>query len=464
MPGREAGEDTGSLDRSRGALLRAALRLSLRAFAAHLGVAERTVSKWEKAGRSTTPWPESQAILDTALAHASDEAQARFVRLAESGALADASGRELSAAATVWAADSVKARAAAVALWSAEETDPSSIDGAMQTASHSVIFKWLLARQDNDVDTLSAGEGARQISHGDVTALHAMKRSLATLDDEHGGSVALPLILKYLHNEVTPLLHGRFPDRLGRQLFAAAAELALLAGWTAYDAGQHGHARKQMLQALRLSQVADDRLFGGRVLVAMSHQALHIGQLQDGIDFAAAASQGAKAAGLPTATALFTSCQARALAASGDKQASLNLMHTAEQALGRARTDDGPPWLGFMDEAELAGKLGRCFRDLGMHNEAERHLDTSLALHKVQYLRSRAITKIIHATNYVRQSELERACQLGLEALPEIGRLRSQRTKEYLTDLYRGLDNYHDEPLVQTFRDQAKHLVMSDRL
>jgi hypothetical protein len=45
--------------------------------------------------------------------------------------------------------------------------------------------------------------------------------------------------------------------------------------------------------------VADDQLFGGRVLVAMSHQALHIGQLHDGLDFAAAATQGANAAGLP---------------------------------------------------------------------------------------------------------------------------------------------------------------------
>lgn len=66
-------------------LLRMALRLSSRAFAARLGVAERTVSKWESAGRSRTPWPESQAILDTALAQASEDARARFTQFVETG-------------------------------------------------------------------------------------------------------------------------------------------------------------------------------------------------------------------------------------------------------------------------------------------------------------------------------------------------------------------------------------------
>jgi uncharacterized SAM-binding protein YcdF (DUF218 family)/transcriptional regulator with XRE-family HTH domain len=67
--------------------LRLAVRLSVRAFADHLGVAPRTISKWEKGGEKTRPWPETQAILDTALAQAGDDAQARFVLLLEGGTL-----------------------------------------------------------------------------------------------------------------------------------------------------------------------------------------------------------------------------------------------------------------------------------------------------------------------------------------------------------------------------------------
>lgn len=64
-------------------LLRQALRMSVRAYAAHLGVGIRTVSKWEKLGTDTCPWPDTQAILDTALARSDTTVQARFDQLLE---------------------------------------------------------------------------------------------------------------------------------------------------------------------------------------------------------------------------------------------------------------------------------------------------------------------------------------------------------------------------------------------
>ncbi|MGI5230037.1 helix-turn-helix domain-containing protein [Actinoallomurus sp. CA-142502] len=61
--------------------LRAALRMSTRTFAEHLGVALRTVAKWEKLGPHTRPRPDTQAILDTALARADTAARVRFETL-----------------------------------------------------------------------------------------------------------------------------------------------------------------------------------------------------------------------------------------------------------------------------------------------------------------------------------------------------------------------------------------------
>jgi transcriptional regulator with XRE-family HTH domain len=61
--------------------LRAALRMSTRTFADHLGVALRTVAKWESLGTETQPRPDTQAILDTALARADSAAHARFEAL-----------------------------------------------------------------------------------------------------------------------------------------------------------------------------------------------------------------------------------------------------------------------------------------------------------------------------------------------------------------------------------------------
>jgi transcriptional regulator with XRE-family HTH domain len=58
--------------------LRRALRLSVRAYADHLGVAARTVAKWEAQGAATCPRPDTQAILDTALNRADSAVQVRF--------------------------------------------------------------------------------------------------------------------------------------------------------------------------------------------------------------------------------------------------------------------------------------------------------------------------------------------------------------------------------------------------
>jgi transcriptional regulator with XRE-family HTH domain len=59
-------------------LLRQALRISTREFAAHLGVSDRMVSRWEAGGACIRPLPASQALMDTSLARADPAARRRF--------------------------------------------------------------------------------------------------------------------------------------------------------------------------------------------------------------------------------------------------------------------------------------------------------------------------------------------------------------------------------------------------
>ncbi|WNV85013.1 hypothetical protein [Umezawaea sp. Da 62-37] len=61
--------------------LRRALRLSVRAFAAYLGVATRTVSKWEARGSVVHLRPDTQAMLDAALARADTQTRVRFAAI-----------------------------------------------------------------------------------------------------------------------------------------------------------------------------------------------------------------------------------------------------------------------------------------------------------------------------------------------------------------------------------------------
>ncbi|WP_216911623.1 helix-turn-helix domain-containing protein [Nocardia noduli] len=57
--------------------------MSIREFAAHLGVHERLVSKWEAGGVRVHPRPINQAALDTSLARSDDVVRARFAALIE---------------------------------------------------------------------------------------------------------------------------------------------------------------------------------------------------------------------------------------------------------------------------------------------------------------------------------------------------------------------------------------------
>jgi hypothetical protein len=77
--------------------LRLALRMSVRAFAEHLGVAVRTVSKWDKLAVATEPRPDTQAILDTALARADAAVHLRFETLLSESSRTSAAGPGLGA-------------------------------------------------------------------------------------------------------------------------------------------------------------------------------------------------------------------------------------------------------------------------------------------------------------------------------------------------------------------------------
>lgn len=58
--------------------LRHARRMSIREFAAHLGVSDRIVSKWEAGRSEIRPRPVNQAALDESLRRASPADRERF--------------------------------------------------------------------------------------------------------------------------------------------------------------------------------------------------------------------------------------------------------------------------------------------------------------------------------------------------------------------------------------------------
>jgi hypothetical protein len=195
----------------------------------------------------------------------------------------------------------------------------------------------------------------------------------------------------------------------------------------AYDAGKHGLAQRYMAKALRMSHAANDRAFGGRILAAMSHQALHLGDVRHGLDFACAARAGTQGAITATTAAMLAAMEACAHAARGDASPCLRALTEAECAFERSNPSEDPLWIDF-DEGGLAGHLARSFRDLNRSREAEQFALRSIQLCRPTHLRTRVQRYAILAGAHAQQGDLEGACVVGRQALVEMGRLRSKRT------------------------------------
>jgi tetratricopeptide (TPR) repeat protein len=267
------------------------------------------------------------------------------------------------------------------------------------------------------------------------------------------------MAVEYLQGEVAPLLHGRYNDAVGRQLFSATAEFTLGVGWMAYDAGKHGLAQRYMGQALRMSHAANDRAFGGRILAAMSHQALHLGDVRHGIDFACAARAGTQGAVTPTTVAMLAAMEACAHAARGDAAPCLRALSDAERAFDRSRPAEDPPWVDF-DEGGLAGHLARCFRDLNRPREAEQFGVRSIQLCRPNHLRTRVQRYAILASAHAQQGDLEDACAVGRQALEQVPRLRSRRTLDEVARLVE-LVGANGSPATHDFTTEAHEVLRS---
>jgi hypothetical protein len=295
-----------------------------------------------------------------------------------------------------------------------------------------------------------------RIGAGDIAALRAVGDLFRTLDHAYGGGHARQALVRYLESEAEPMLRGSYGEAHGRRLFGSVAELTRLAGWTSYDIGAHGIAQRYFVQALRLSQAAGDRVYGGYVLVTMSRQAVYLGHGREAVQLARVAQQGVGTGAPAVVLALLHAAEARGHGLLGDARACTAALARAERALSAARGgDEVPSWARFFDEAQLADEFGHCHRDLRQYRLAVQYAERSLRLRSAGYVRSRLFCRTVLASAHLGLGELDAACAHGLEVVQQAGDMRSARAAEYVRDFGRSLEPYRDAPVVRTYLDRA---------
>ena len=308
----------------------------------------------------------------------------------------------------------------------------------------------------------ASGEPLRRVTMGDVHALRSVGELFRSLDHAYGGGHARQALVRYLEHEAEPMLRGTYGENLGRRLFAAVADLTRLAGWTSYDIGAHGLAQRYFVQALRLSQAAADRVYGGYVLATMSGQAVYLGHGREAVQLARVAQQGVGTGAPPAVQALLHAAEARGHALLGETRACTASLVRAERALEAARPgDETPSWARFFDEGQLAAEFAHCYRDLQQYRPAAQHAERSLQLRSPAYARSRLFCRVVLASARLGLGEVEQGCALATEAVQHASEMRSACAVDYVRDFARRLEPYRDVPAARSFHERVAALGLA---
>ncbi|ACU35063.1 hypothetical protein [Actinosynnema mirum] len=302
-------------------------------------------------------------------------------------------------------------------------------------------------------DALQADEEIRTGAPA-AAAIRTTAAHLMDLDFRFGGGHVRKMLLFYFKSEIAPLLRADHPVPVRRELFSAAAEVAQLLGWSAYDAGRQAAAQRYFTQGLRLAREAGDAVVGGRLLSNLSHQANYLGKFNDAIQLARAAQTATRGVATPAVNSMFLAMEARGLAGSGDAKEFARVLAEAERSFGQHRPEDEPEWARYFNAEELAGEAAHCFRDLGRAEETRLYAARAIAPEATPP-RTRAFIGMVTAAGALTNGDLDEAVTLALDAVDLAGPLQSSRYVRYLTDFHERLTAVCPRhPLVLRFAEE----------
>jgi tetratricopeptide (TPR) repeat protein len=289
-------------------------------------------------------------------------------------------------------------------------------------------------------------QGARRVGQSDVDTVRDMASVFSHLDQRRGGGHARTAVVQYLTSDVAGLLRGEFrDDRVRRDMFSAAGELAYLSGWMAFDDAEHSIAQRYFMLAVKLAAEADDQPMVAHVLRAMAHQAVDLGHARQALDLAAASMARERyTRAVPRERALLGVVHARALAATGKARAATCALNRAENDLAAARPgDDEPNRVFFFSEASLAHETACTLRDLGDLDGAVRQFRRSVrARNAATFPRTHAVTLGYLGAAQARQGSIDEACATWSRALDAMDGVRSGRTRQVATNMRSALSPF----------------------
>ncbi len=308
------------------------------------------------------------------------------------------------------------------------------------------------------VGRAEAAQAGRTVHIGDsdVETVRRMTDKVAEILDEIGAGHARPMAAAFLANTVGAYLKASGPERVRRDMRAAAADLVYLTGWMAMYEEQQGLGQRYYLKALKLAGEAEDHVTYCRALRGMSLQAAHLGYGPKALELADAAAEAAPAAG-PRLVAFLRGQQAHASAMVGDRHGALARLRETEVALARA--DNRRDAVGGYDEAAYFFHEAHVRWRLGDGDGSIKSLRRSNAARSPEERQGRLHCLGVIAERQFRMRHVEAACATWNAFLDEHAALSSARGDQHLKTMRRSLPAYRSIGAVRELEERARHVA-----
>lgn len=327
--------------------------------------------------------------------------------------------------------------------------------GFAASAFTTPVTRWLVSPTDETADH----QGSGQVGQADLDELRDAADDARRWDSKYGGgNWKANSVTDCLEHRAAPLLQGSFSDTVGRELFSVTAELSRLAGWTAFDVGQHDAAQRHFVQALRLARAGGDVQLGCYVLTTMAMQALMRGFASEAIDMAQGAFERARHDAVPRVLAFTKLIEARAHAREHNARAASRALAASEGLLGKADADSGdePGWIDFYHHARLSADAAEVFRDLKNPKMALAWNKQAAAMPTGVFTRSVGMRLAIVGTAHLQARDLDHGLELGHRSVDILARVQSTRAKDYVAEFNAALVPWRREPAVREFMQRTR--------
>ncbi|MFJ6740729.1 tetratricopeptide repeat protein [Streptomyces sp. NPDC091279] len=282
-----------------------------------------------------------------------------------------------------------------------------------------------------------------------------MTANLGDAASELGGCHARHLAVRYLTLDVKRWLDGRYSDRTGRELFAAASELVHLIGWMARDEGNQGLSQKYHLHSYRLAAEAGENELSATALRGLADQAVDLGHIPTAVRLAEACEQRGRKVANPKALAYYRNTYARAAAADGDHATAAKLLTSAQAAIEHAPALPGQSWASHYSHGRWAHESGMIHARLGDLAAAEEHLHLALDIHGLDRRRTRAIVLADLGHVQLKRGATETALATWNAFLDCADGVRSVRIDDGLTNIAARLPALPDSPAAAELRERV---------